>query len=135
MKIIIIKSTRLLGDCPIFINNILHPPGYLSRAQLLSNGPANHQLIGLRQENCEHELSMLLGCKRVILTIQASVSDMSTVIHRLMIHHHSMIHPYNITHEHPLLKIIRQKHSNKLNEPPHKISSKTDYFWMHYSQI
>ena len=61
--------------------------------------------------------------------------DSDTVIHHPMLHHHSMLHSYNIPHEHPILKINRQRHSNILNDPPHKISSKTNNFWMYYSQI
>ena len=58
-----------------------------------------------------------------------------TVIHYPMLHHHSMLHSYNIPHGLPILKINRQRHSNILNDPPHKISSKTNNFWMYYSQI
>ena len=67
------------------------------------------------------------------LTLQ--IFQIVTVIHHPMLHHHSMLHSYNIPHGHPILKINRQKHSNILNDPPHKISSKTDNFWMYYSQI
>ena len=58
-----------------------------------------------------------------------------TVIHQLMLHHHSVLHSYNITHEHFLKKMNRQICSNILYDPPHKISSKMDNFWMYYSQI
>ena len=52
-----------------------------------------------------------------------------------MLHHHPMLHSYNIPHVHPILKLKGQKHSSILNDPPHKISSKTNNFWMYYSQI
>ena len=60
---------------------------------------------------------------------------MHTVIHHPMLHHHPVLHSYNIPHGHPILKINRQRHSNILNDPSHKISSKTNNFWMYYSQI
>ena len=61
----------------------------------------------------------------------------TTVIHHptWMSHHHPVLRSYNIPHGHPISKINRQRHSNILNDPPHKISSKTDNFWMYYSQI
>ena len=58
-----------------------------------------------------------------------------TVIHRIMTHHHTITHSYNITHEHHFFKTNKLRHSNILNDPPHKISSKMNNFWMYYSQI
>ena len=59
----------------------------------------------------------------------------NTVIHHPMLHHRPVLRSYNIPHGHPISKINKQRHSNILNDPPHKISSKTDKFWMYYSQI
>ena len=52
-----------------------------------------------------------------------------------MLQYYPVLHSYNITHEHLFSKMKRERHSNILNDPPHKISSKMENLWMYYSQI
>ena len=71
----------------------------------------------------------------VSITHSTSRSNGYVRLKKGIVIHHPMLHSYNIPHGHPILKISRQRHSNILNDPSHKISSKTNNFWMYYSQI
>jgi len=43
----------------------------------------------------------------------------------------SKLHSYNVSNEHLFVKMNKYGYSNILSDPPHKISSKMNNFWMY----